>query len=239
MKMPPSPETVRFIAKVLAARKTGMEELPLLIATLHDAFEQAPAPVAAPAPEEAPLAFEAEPRPARRRGRPPRDRLLPLYQETIPAPPPAPRLIRRAEIAPAAKPAEALPPRPTTRAALRGLVKWYDPRSRTGAVRLPGYAADVAVGADALDRAGIPRLFKGQEIEASVTESDGQVHLVTLSLPGRPETDAAGGGPLGAARRHAKPVVIEMKRDAMRRVAARVEAEQLLGPPRPPSGGHD
>jgi cold shock CspA family protein len=125
--------------------------------------------------------------------------------------------------------------RPTTRAALRGIVKWYDPRTRTGAVRLPGYSGDIAVGPDALERAGIPRLFKGQEIEASVSAAGGQVSLVTLSLPGRPETDTAGGGPLGSARRNARPVVIELKKDALRRVAARVEAEQLLGPtPRPP-----
>jgi cold shock CspA family protein len=136
--------------------------------------------------------------------------------------------MRRAEVAAAPAVAER---RPTTRTALRGLVKWYDPKTRTGALRLPGYAGDVAVGPDALERGGLPRLFKGQEVEASIVQDGGAVQLLTISLPGRPETDVANAG-LGAPRRHAKPVVIELKRDAMRRVAARVEAEQLLGRPR-------
>jgi cold shock CspA family protein len=230
MKITPLPETARFIAKVLAARKTPTQEIPALIAMVHEGVTGLLEPprqavVAALAPS-LPPPLRVKRAYVRRAG------LLPA-EPAIPAPPPTPRLMRRADVA-VVKPAEPQMARPTTRAALRGLVKWYDPRARAGALRLPGYAGDVAVGPDALDRAGIPRLFKGQEIEASVTESDGEVHLVTLSLPGRPETDPFGGGPLGARRRDAKPVVIEMKRDGLRRVAARVEAEQLLGVPRPP-----
>jgi cold shock CspA family protein len=134
--------------------------------------------------------------------------------------------MRRAEVTSAAASGTEMA-RPAAKAALRAIVKWFDPRHRTGALRVPGYGGDVAVDADALERAGIARLFKGQEVEASVVGGEGSVRLVALSLPGRPESDA--GGPVGSARRHAKPVVIELKRDALRRVAARVEAEQLLG----------
>jgi cold shock CspA family protein len=120
------------------------------------------------------------------------------------------------------------------KAALRGVVKWFDARTKSGALRLPGYGDEIAVDADALDRAGIPRLFKGQEIEASIAEDgQGRARLITLSLPGRPETETLlphSSAP-GSARRHAKPVVIELKRDALRRIAARVEAEQILGRP--------
>jgi cold shock CspA family protein len=230
-----APQTVHFIAKILAVRETPQEEIPALIAAVHRGIAGLSAPAPPPAPAVATEAAAAERTPRARRPRAAR----PVFQDPGPAPAPAaavaPRLMRRAEVA--AKPAESpvLERRPTTRAALRGIVKWYDPRSRSGAVRLPGYSGDIAVSPEALDRAGIPRLFKGQEIEASVTETAGVVSLLTLSLPGRPETDTIGGGLLGAPRRNARPVVIEMKRDGLRRVAARVEAEQLLGAPRMPS----
>jgi cold shock CspA family protein len=228
-----APETVHFIAKILAARTTPQEEIPALIAAVHRGIEGLSQPAAPPAPSVATEAAAPEPAPRPRRPRAARA----VFQDPGPAPAAAvaPRLMRRAEVA--AKPAETpiLERRPTTRAALRGIVKWYDPRSRTGAVRLPGYSGDIAVSPEAVDRAGIPRLFKGQEIEASVTETGGVVSLLTLSLPGRPETDTIGGGLLGAPRRNARPVVIEMKRDGLRRGAARVEAEQLLGAARAPS----
>jgi cold shock CspA family protein len=230
--------------KLVAACKTPSQEVPALIAAVHESLESLGKPRAEGAQPKSipPLLPDADPRPAavaaprRPRGRPRKAAMIDL---PLPAPapvaPPAPKLMRRADVA--ARPAEpaAAEPRPTTRAALRGIVKWYDPRTRSGAVRLPGYSGDVSVGPEALERAGIPRLFKGQEIEASVTEVNGHASLLTLSLPGRPETDPVGGIALGAPRRNARPVVIEMKKDALRRVAARVEAEQLLGPtPRPP-----
>lgn len=137
----------------------------------------------------------------------------------------APRLMRRAEVTGLARVPENSSPR--TRTGLRGIVKWYDPKSRVGALRLPGHD-DVAVDANALERAGVPRLFKGQEIEASVVvEPDGAARLLAVSLPGRPETEPL--GTIGPTRRQQKPVVIEMKRDAMRRVGARLEAEHILG----------
>ena len=48
-------------------------------------------------------------------------------------------------------------------------------------------------------------------------------------LPGRAEPANTLFGAKELGRRRAKPVVIELKRDALRRVAARVEAEHLLG----------
>jgi cold shock CspA family protein len=231
MTSTPAPETAHFIAKLLAARKTSQDEVPALIAAVQQGIERIAEP--APAPLLEPVEPAAEAPPPRRRGRPRKAEVIRLeLPQPVPAAPPPPRLMRRADVA--AKPVEApeLALRPLTRAAIRGLVKWYDPKTRTGAVRLPGYSADIAVGPDAMDRAGIPRLFKGQEIEASVSEANGQVSLLTLSLPGRPETDPTGMGPLGTTRRNARPVVIELKKDALRRVAARVEAEQLIRPPR-------
>jgi cold shock CspA family protein len=112
---------------------------------------------------------------------------------------------------------------------VRGIVKWFDPRTRRGALRLPGFADEIQVEAGALEAAGIARLFKGQEIEASLAHEAGDTRLLALALPGRapvPNAVFAGSTP---GRRHAKPVVIELKRDALRRVAARVEAEHLLG----------
>jgi len=204
-----------------------------------DAFDNtSPAEIAAEAAEAL--------TPKRRRGRP-RKEILPFAPAAEPAraaPVLAPRLMRRAEVAAseggwrsaadttAAAPADNVLRAP--KAALRGVVKWFDARTKSGALRLPGYGDEIAVDADALDRAGIPRLFKGQEIEASIAEDgQGRARLITLSLPGRPETETLlphSSAP-GSARRHAKPVVIELKRDALRRIAARVEAEQILGRP--------
>jgi cold shock CspA family protein len=225
---PPSPETVRFIAKVLARRQTEIEEIPALIDAICqgvEAIEQPAEPATA-----AEMVEVAAPQPIRRgRGRPRKE--PPAMVTAPPAPPPAPRLMRRADVQ---KPAEAPALRPliAPKAAVRGIVKWYDARTRRGALRLPGYGSDIAVDADALDRAGIPRLYKGQEIEASVaTAESGVPRLITLSLPGRPETETLlpHGPAKGSPRRNAKPVVIELKRDALRRVGARLEAEHILG----------
>ncbi|HEY0526809.1 MAG TPA: hypothetical protein VGD08_25680 [Stellaceae bacterium] len=260
----PSPEIARFIAKILAHRATPISEIPQVVEAVQRGLEmlQAPAAAAVPAVVDesytvdafdntslAEIAAEAAEAltPKRRRGRP-RKEILPFAPAAEPAraaPVLAPRLMRRAEVAAseggwrsaadttaAAAPSDNVLRAP--KAALRGVVKWFDARTKSGALRLPGYGDEIAVDADALDRAGIPRLFKGQEIEASIAEDgQGRARLITLSLPGRPETETLlphSSAP-GSARRHAKPVVIELKRDALRRIAARVEAEQILGRP--------
>jgi cold shock CspA family protein len=223
----PTTETVRLIARILGARQTTREEVPELINSVHRALRAldgaAEAPVAA-LQETVAQDPETTTVPSRqsRRGR---TRVV-FAPAAAPAPVAlAPQLMRRAEIAPVAREPEQTAAK--TRTGLRGIVKWYDPKIRIGSLRLPGHD-DVAVDADALDRAGVPRLFKGQEIEASVVvETDGAVRLLAVSLPGRPETEPLGA--VGPTRRHQKQVVIEMKRDAMRRVGARLEAEQILG----------
>jgi cold shock CspA family protein len=225
MTKAPLPETVRLIARILKARPTDQEEVPNLITAVRRTIEQlngAPRLVALePAPVDA-----LEPPEARPRGR--RRREAPAPAETPPPVVATPQLIRRTA-APAPENPTPFAPSATPRAGLRGVVKWYDPRTRSGALRLPGHD-DVAVDADAVERAGIPRLFKGQEVEASiVVDPSGAVRLLTMSLPGRPETEIALGGSIASGRRQSRHVVIEMKRDALRRVGARLEAEQLLG----------
>jgi cold shock CspA family protein len=218
----PSPETVRLIARILGARHTRQEEVPDLISSVHRAVEGLSDGAGAAVPP-TPGGDSAAATPRRGRRARAREVFAPAAE---PAPVSlAPQLMRRADMTPAeSAPAETSA---KTRTGLRGVVKWYDPKTRIGSLRLPGHD-DIAVDADALDRAGVPRLFKGQEIEASVVvEADGVARLLAVSLPGRPETEplrAAGG-----SRRQQKPVVIEMKRDALRRVGARLEAEQILG----------
>jgi cold shock CspA family protein len=252
----PSPEIARFIARILAHRTTPIGEIPQVVEAVRRGLEMLQAPAAATAPATVDALNDAATADAaadalapltvkRRRGRP-RKEVLPFAPAAEPAraaPVLAPRLMRRAEVAAseggwrsatdttAAAAGHVLR---APKAALRGVVKWFDSRTKSGALRLPGYGDEIAVDADALDRAGIPRLFKGQEIEASIAEDEqGRARLITLSLPGRPETETLlphSSAP-GSARRHAKPVVIELKRDALRRIAARVEAEQILGRP--------
>lgn len=226
----PSPETVRLIARILGARPTTQAEVPGIISSVHRALSALGGAAEIPA---ATLHNALEDRPedeAPAFRRPRRARTRAVFAPTA-APAPvtlAPKLMRRAEIAAAAS--EPVQAAAKTRTGLRGIVKWYDPKTRIGALRLPGHD-DIAVDADALDRAGVPRLFKGQEIEASVVvEPGGAARLLAVSLPGRPETDSS--GTVGPSRRHQKPVVIEMKRDALRRIGARLEAEQILGGPR-------
>jgi cold shock CspA family protein len=223
----PSLETVRLIARILGARQTAQDEVPHLIGSVHQALSvlngAADPPVAA-APAVVAEEPEAESAVAQR---PRRTRTRAVFAPAA-APAPiaiAPRLMRRAEVAATAGAPEQAAAR--TRTGLRGIVKWYDPKTRIGSLRLPGHD-DIAVDADALDRAAVPRLFKGQEIEASVVvEADGAVRLLAVSLPGRPETEPF--GTVRPVRRQQRPVVIEMKRDALRRVGARLEAEQILG----------
>jgi hypothetical protein len=136
--------------------------------------------------------------------------------------------MRRAEVAPAPEPA-VFEARPTKDATLRGVVRWFDLQSRQGALRLPGFAEEMTIDGALLDQAGISRLYKGQEIEATVSGDTGSVQLVSIALPGRAEPAVHGLFKTGTTRRNAKPVIVELKRDSMRRTAARIEAEHLLG----------
>lgn len=235
----PDTEIVHLIATILAARPTAADEVPEVITSLHKTLarlrsgepEAAPAEAVSVVLAAPPRQPSAAPNPRRGRGRPksaepPIDERV-RQPEAAAAVPATPRLMRRADVA-RVEPIsfEAPPPQNPT---LRGVVRWFDLRTRQGTLRLPGFAEDIAIDASALERAGISRLYKGQEVEATVTGESGSAHLLSLALPGRIAEPASGLFKSGSARRHAKPVVVEMKRDSMRRAAARVEAEHVLG----------
>ncbi len=193
-----------------------------------------------------PVAVEAAEKPAPRRGRPRRITVAPEPVEEAPAveepaieiAPPQPRLLRRAD-AQASNDAqlhagETLSAPRAPEGTLRGVVKWFDSRAGKGALRLTGISGDVILDPAALARAGVKRLYKDQEIEATVEESGGRVRLLSLSIPAR----SAGGEPLlnlmqsevtGTLRRQPRSVQVQVKRDGIRQSAARAEAEEVFG----------
>lgn len=229
MITPSTTAAARIAAKLLAHRPTPTDEVGDLIRSVHGALLRlGEAPAAAdPLPEEelpeAPAAA-----PARRRRRPARAQAVEPEIEETPAPPPAPKLVRRAEVAatPAPITSSLLAP-PPGHGMLRGVVRWFDPKSGKGMVRLRGHG-DVGFEARLLADSGISRLFKGQEVEATLAEGSIPARLQRLSLPGGGTANSIFGS--GTVKsRHAKPVVVEMKREALRRAAARAEAEHILG----------
>jgi cold shock CspA family protein len=229
MTTPSLTATARLVAKLLAQRPTPQDEVANLIWKVHGALthldgddgqEEEAAPTKAPTPRSA----RRKPRPLPAAPRAAEDRTAELA-----AKPPAPKLVRRAEIAAA----PAVPSTPNLAAApsgaVRGVVKWFDPRSGKGALRLQG-VGDLPLEARHLAESGIARLFKGQEVEATLAGSPQAPQLQHLSLPGTVATPPLGGGMVRSRR--AKTVLVELKRESMRRVAARAEAEQLLRRPR-------
>ena len=174
--------------------------------------------------------------PPRGRGRP---RRVAPAQVTIEAPveeaaPPQPRLLRRAD-ALANEPEAPTENQPTVRApggAVRGVVKWFDGRAGKGALRLTGISGDVMLEPAVLERSGIKRLYKDQEVEATVQETGGRVRLLSLTLParaGEPALNIMPGEITGTLRRQPRSIQVEIKRDGIRQSAARAEAEQVLG----------
>ena len=234
----PTREIAHFVASILAARQTPSEEIPYLISSVRDTIEAlrgGVAQAALPQAQQAKVqAMVAEPREPQRRSRRPKEAVEPVVRVARRSEPPPPRapavpqLMRRSEVAPAAEPA-VLEVQPVKGGTLRGIVRWFDLNTRQGTLRLPGFGDEVAIDAAALDRAGISRLYKGQEIEATVATDNDRVRLIELALPGRAAPGAHGIFKAGTARRNAKPVVVELKRDAMRRTASRMEAEHILG----------
>src|SRR5579864_5686382 len=155
MTMPDITAATRLIAKLLAHRPTRPEEVPDLIrevfgtlAHLDERERQ-----------------EAAPETGRRSPSGPRRKRTPRNAATVsevetPAPPPAPKLVRRTEIASAPTAGTPLG-LSTTPGPVRGVVKWFDPRTRKGALRLTGFSGDVALEERVLAESGIARLFKG------------------------------------------------------------------------------
>jgi cold shock CspA family protein len=226
----------RLAARLLAHRQTSQEEIGDLIRTVHDAVSRL---------NEAPIAIiEASAEPEAAEETTEQAAVAPMRQKRRPrrapaaAPEPtaedeariaatlAPKLVRRAEMAPAPSATPGLVAPPPHHGALRGVVRWFDPKSGKGALRLPG-VGDVGFEARLLADSGITRLFKGQEIEATLSEGSVPPQVQRLSVPGTVSAHSLGGGVVKG--RQARPVVVELKREALRRAAARAEAEHVLG----------
>jgi hypothetical protein len=148
---------------------------------------------------------------------------VPEQQEIKPA---QPTLLRRAEVihvAPVAPPPAPLAP---TNGMVRGVVQWFDTRTTRGTLRLQGVSSDLPIDGDILTAAGLTRLFKGQEIEATLEGGDETPKISGLRLLNLSPNSPVMGGMV--RDRHAKQVVVELKREALSRAAARAEAEALL-----------
>ncbi|MGB8843421.1 MAG: hypothetical protein WCC64_20390, partial [Aliidongia sp.] len=174
--------------------------------------------------------------PPRGRGRPRRVAVSqPIVETPMPeAPPPQPRLLRRAEALAyeAEHHAESPVIARSPEGPLRGVVKWFDGRAGKGALRLMGISGDVLLDPTVLTSSGIKRLYKDQEIEATVEETAGRVRLLSLSLPtrnGEPTLNMMPGEITGTLRRQPRSVQVEIKRDGVRKSAARAEAEHVFG----------
>jgi cold shock CspA family protein len=142
----------------------------------------------------------------------------------VPVVSPAPTLLRRAEIKETVEIAPV--PAPSFDGVARGVVRWFDPQTRRGGLRLQGVGGDVAVEPQLLAQSNITRLFKGQEVEARLAGTPEAPQLLELKLRAA-GVDAHVSSGLVRARQQ-KPVVVELKREALKRHSARDAAEQLL-----------
>jgi cold shock CspA family protein len=249
-RMSQKTEAARVVAKLLSKRHTSINEIPDLIENVERALQSldsntgqsikkapdvveaktAPAPrakrasglrkrndahVVAPATEK--VAAE-KPAPEKAAAEP-----VAEPQEIKPA---QPTLLRRAEVihvAPVAPPPALFAP---TNGMVRGVVQWFDTRTTRGTLRLQGVSSDLPIDGDILTAAGLTRLFKGQEIEATLEGGDETPKISGLRLLNLSPNSPVMGGMV--RDRHAKQVVVELKREALSRAAARAEAEALL-----------
>ncbi len=237
----PLPLLAHMVARLAGGQGTAAGDIPVLVESVSAALEQILYPAArAPIVEVVPETPVRAPRPKRhqqareeprRPGRPRKIEVVEPVEVEALAPPPAPRLVRRADAATAAPTPEAVPLAPPAASMVKGVVRWFDPARQTGGLRLTGVPEDVAVEPAVFIAAGVTRLFKGQEIEAQIGRADGRVRVTALRVPGGPATAPTASGPIAAmSGRRPRVVIVEKKRDALKRVAARTEAEQLLGP---------
>lgn len=172
---------------------------------------------------------------ARQVARPRRVEAEIIEDVAVPPPePPQPKLLRRSDVL--AHEQEHHHEQPSIlrvpAGTVRGVVKWFDARAGKGVLRLAGVSGDVALEPAVLARSGIKRLYKDQEVEATVQEGGGRTQLITLTLPGRGAASALpnlAGEVTGTIRRQPRQVLVEVKRDGSRQRLARAEAEQLLG----------
>jgi len=239
-EQPPVALVASMVARILGGKGLPASEVPALIDTVRTAVSrilntpvavlESPAEEASP---EAPRARIGRGRPRgstnRKPGRP--RKTIPAAPIEAPAPPPAPRLVRRAEAVtvPTAAAEPVLLETPPS-AAVRGVVRWFDPARQAGGLRLTGVPEDVPVEPSVFAAAGVTRLFKGQEVEAELSRTNGRVRVTALRIPGGPARVQSPSGPIAAlGGRRPRVVIVEKKRDALKRVAARSEAEHLLG----------
>jgi cold shock CspA family protein len=221
-------EAAHLIAKLLANRRTSLDEIPGLIESVQRALAGLGTTTRAVPIVYAPARKQRRAR-VKRAMTPPKSSPMPALPEPAPKALPA-ILVRRSSVISVAPAAPAALFAPTASSFVRGVVQWFDSRTGQGTLRLAGLSRDVPVDAAMLAAFGIPRLFKGQEIEATLDSAIETPKVVALRLANAPATSAASGGTV--LDRHAKPVVVELKREAQRRSAARAEAELLLPPQR-------
>jgi hypothetical protein len=236
------PLVAHMVARLVGGQDTAAGDIPVLVESVSAALAQILYPTAhtsEPESEEEALVSVARQRRqhrphaegARKPGRPRKvDVVEPIAAEP-PAPAPAPRLVRRAEAVVGAPAPEPVPLAPPATSMVKGVVRWFDPARQTGGLRLTGVPEDTAVEPAVFIAAGVTRLFKGQEIEATIDRAEGRVRVTALRVPGGPLTTPTASGPIAAlGGRRPRVVIVEKKRDALKRVAARTEAEHLLGP---------
>jgi cold shock CspA family protein len=196
-----------------------------------------PVTITAPLPAiTAPLPVITVLPPVRRRGRPRKVVATPIVTETPgpEAPAPQPKLMRRAEALAheTEHHAESPPVFRAPRGTLRGVIKWFDLRTGKGALRLTGISGDIIFDLRVIPDSNVKRLYRDQEVEATVEEADGRPRLLSLMLPTRndgPTLNMMPGEIMGNLRRQPRSVQVEIKRDGIRKSAARAEAEHVFG----------
>lgn len=223
--------TARMIAKLLAERQTAHQEIPQLIDVVHRTLAglNGTRPVEGPVQQNgraAPDKADAISVAPKRRGRKPRAKAEPIA--STPAETKAtPTLLRRAEVKDK-EPVLVAPlmPPPSRERLTRGVVRWFDPQTRRGALRLQGVSGDLPFEPPLLERSNITRLFKGQEVEAELGGTADAPQLVGFRLLAAGPATHVNPGLVHA--RQQKPVMVELKREALKRSAARDAAEALL-----------
>ncbi len=216
--------TARMIAKLLAERETAQQEIPELIDAVHRTLATLGQPrPAADAARHGTAAAAGAPEP-KRRGRRPRMAEPVAVAPATERSAPTPTLVRRSEVK---EPVEVAPFQPPQRdRTTRGVVRWFDPQSRRGALRLQGVSGDLPFEPALLERSNITRLFKGQEVEAELGGPPEAPQLLAFRLLAA--GPAAHVNPGLVRARQQKPVMVELKREALKRAAARDAAEALL-----------
>ena len=224
-------EAAHVIARLLASRQTPLNEVPHLIENVERALSTLDAKVPPPKKAAAPLETKSVPRKKREAAvavaREPRVAPSPVVVESVEPKAAPPTLLRRAEVihvAPVAPPAPIFAPAATNH--VRGVVQWFDTRTNRGTLRLQGLSSDMPIDGETLAACGLSRLFKGQEVEATLDGHDEPPKIASLRLANLSSNSPVTGGTV--RDRHAKQVVVELKREALSRSAARAEAELLL-----------